>query len=444
MQSASTRHDPYAPLRIPVVRNYLLGWLLLSLSGQVRSLVIAVEIYERTHNPASLGISGLMFALPILLFSLPGGAVADRFDRRGITLISVAVTTCLTLLLSLLSHLHAPIWSYYAVLFLIGTSFSLGAPARSAMLPNMVPPNLLASATTWNASTFQTASIAGPILGGALLYFGYPACYLLCALLASGFFLMLLQLETSPPKGKTPTPTSTSDTPPPTSDIRPSPLTSLLQGLRFVYSTKILFATILLDLLAVILGGVVYVLPVFQKEILHVSDFQLGLLRSAEFIGALLCGLVVAHLPPFKRSGLAFLSAVFVFGLCIIAFGLSKNFYLSFALLLVAGACDNISVIVRHTLVGLLAPDHMRGRINAVNTVFIGSSNELGGFRAGTMARLLGPVHSVVLGGFGTLASVVTIALVYPQIRRLGPLEAPVPSQEESASETQELAGKNP
>lgn len=413
-------HDPYAPLRIPAVRYYLAGWMLMILGGQVRSLAIAVEVYERSgRNAAALGISGLMLALPILLFSLPGGALADRFDRLKITLLSTGITTLLSLGLAGLSYAQAPLWTLYATLFALGTSAALGLPARSAMLPNMVPRHLLASATTWNSSTFQAASIAGPIAGGALLSLTYPVCYLITTVLSAAFFVLLYRMESPGRKMAVARSAALAD------GKAVSPWRSLLEGLRFVYGTKVIFATILLDLLAVILGGVLYVLPVFQQEILGVSDFHLGLLRSAEAIGALVCGLVVAQFPPFRRAGRALLVAVAGFGVCIVGFGVSTNFYVSFALLLLAGACDNISVIVRHTLVGLMAPDEMRGRINAVNAVFIGSSNELGGFRAGTMARALGPVASVVIGGIGTLVSVAVVAVVFPAVRKLGSLAHP-------------------
>lgn len=424
-------HDPYAPLRIPAVRYYLIGWFLAILGSQMQSLAVGVDIYNRTRNPASLGLSGLMLALPILLFSLPAGVLADRLNRHRIVLAATAATTLISVALAVLSHYQAPLVCIYVTLFVAATAQSLGLPARSAMLPQMVPPQLLASATTWNSTTFQSASIAGPLLGGLLLYVSPTAVYVSAAVLSGVFFVSLLKLEAPPgvvrgDEGKVrlggqPVVASAAVTP----GQVVSPVKALLEGAQFVLRHPIILPTILLDLLAVILGGVVYVLPVFSKDILHVSDFHLGVLRSAESVGALVMGLVIAHLPPFRRAGRSMLLAVAGFGLAILIFGLSKNFYLSFVALLLAGAADNISVVVRHTLVGLHAPNHMRGRINAVNSVFIGSSNELGGFRAGTMAKLLDPVTSVVVGGIGTLASVLFVAVTFPAVRKLGALNAP-------------------
>lgn len=441
---SAPRHDPYAPLRLPAVRYYLSGWLLMIVGGQIRSLTVGVEIYDKTKDPTALGLSGLALALPVILFSLVGGAIADRYDRRKVTMASIGLTTLLSAALIIVSAADAPAWAFYVALFLLGTVSALGLPARSAMLPNMVPRHLLPSATTWNSSTFQTASIAGPIAGGLLLTFGYPVCYAVTTVMGLLFLWQLYRLEgqfTPKAAGSTPPaddadegspegaplqqapPAATSSTPAPA--IAPpslSPIRSLLEGLRFVLGTRVLFAVILLDLLAVVLGGVIYVLPVFQKEILGISDAQLGLLRAAEYIGGLTFGLVAAQFPPFRNAGRTLLISVFCFGLCIIGFGLSRNFLLSFTLLFLAGAFDNVSVIVRHTLVGLLAPDHMRGRVNAVNAVFIGSSNELGGFRAGLMADAIGPVRSVVVGGIGTLASVLMVGAVFKSVRRLGSL----------------------
>lgn len=410
-------HDPYISLRLPALRYYLLGWFLLVIGGQMTSLAIGVKIYNLTNSKTALGVSGLMAALPVILFSLPAGAVADRRDRRKIVIVANAFTLLGILVLAYLSHIHAHVHALYAALFAIATTQAVGYPARSAILPTLVPRHIFANAMTWNTTIFSSASILGPVLAGFILdHYDPTIVFLAHAVLIAVFILVVWKLEANF--------TPTTDASPNPAAPKQSRLRDLTEGIHFIYGTKIIFATILLDLLAVILGGVVYVLPVFSKDILHVSETHLGFLRSGEAIGSVLMSVVIAHLPPFKKAGNSMLYAVACFGVAVIVFGLSKNFYLSFAALIIAGAFDNISVVVRHTLVNVLAPDSMRGRINAVNTVFISSSNELGGYRAGVMADALGsPVRSVVFGGLGTLASVAFIALNFKQIRGLGSLQ---------------------
>lgn len=410
----SSPHDPYAVLRIPAFRSYLVGWFVIVFGGQVQAAAIRWDVYARSHDPHQLGLVGLFLALPIVLFSLPFGALADKFDRKKIVLWSTSLTALAALALAILSYLGASLPWIYLVLFLSGTAQAMDRPARAAIVPTIVPLGIFSNAMTWISSLFQIASIAGPAVGGFLVGWHPWACYALYGVAAVAFLSTLTSLK--------------GDFKPAVSDHRKSQLANLLEGISFVFSTRIIFATILLDLIAVILAGTPYMLPVYCKDIIHMptwlqANWAYGVLTTAEAIGALAMGMLIAHLPPFRHAGRAMLWAVAGFGACAVGFSLSTNFYLTFALLVLMGAFDNISVIVRHTLVNVLSPNSMRGRINAVNNIFIGSSNELGGYRAGSMAAWLGPIPSVLYGGLAALTATAAVALSFPGVRALGRLK---------------------
>jgi MFS family permease len=303
----------------------------------------------------------------------------------------------------------------YLCLFGGATFSALGWPARSALLPQTVPPDMFANAVAWNSSAFQIASMVGPALGGLILYWSTPAAYVLDAIFLLSFALFLAFLKVRPPTRKR----------------EPTTFRTVVAGVHFVYRNKIILATITLDLFAVLLGGATALLPKFATDILHCGPGGFGLLRAAPGIGALLMGLLIAHLPPMKRAGRNLLIAVIGFGLATIVFGLSQNFTLSFLMLLLTGVFDNVSVVVRHTLVQMLTPDEMRGRVSAVNNIFVGASNELGGFESGLTGAWLGAVPSVVLGGIGTLLVVGVVAIVWPQVVRFGSLHDARPIEEE-------------
>lgn len=403
-----TTNDPYAALRIPAYRRYVTGWFLLVFGQQIQSVAVGWEVFQRTRDPLSLGIVGLMQALPLLMFTLPAGAVADKFDRRWIVGVATLVTAAASFALAGFSYAQWPVGWMYAALFVSGTAQSVGWPARAAIMPALVPRPVYANAATWNSSLFQVAAMAGPAAGGFVVAWSTPAAYVIYAVLTLVFTVQIVTLRgdfrphhTHPSDGR---------------------LREFFKGIAFVHRTKLILAAITLDLMAVILGGAAYLLPVFADEVLGTGEKGFGLLRSAEAIGALIMAMIVAHRPPFRRAGLAMLWSVAGFGAAVIVFGFSKSYALSFLMLVLMGAFDNISVIVRHTLVTLLAPDHMRGRVNAVNTIFIGSSNELGGVRAAAMASWFGPEKSVIVGGIGTLMSVGFVAWYWPQLRSLGKL----------------------
>lgn len=401
-------HDPYEALRIPAYRLLLAGGVIASMGLEVQAVAIGWEIFERTGSPAYLGFTGLAQFLPVLFFALPAGQMADRWNRRYLFQLAQALAGLTSLALAYWSWNHGQVWIAFVLLFISGVARAVTMPSRAALLPQVVPLGTLPNAVAWNSSGWQVANVAGPSLGGLVLAVtGQPAvAYLLAAGAALTCVLLLMPIRVpTQPKG------TTSRT-----------LASLLDGLKFVFRTQLLLAALTLDLFAVLLGGATALLPVFAKEILEVGPQGLGALRAAPAIGAVVMALVIAHLPPLRRAGLALLLSVAGFGAATIVFGISTSFVLSLVMLALLGAFDNVSVVVRGTIMQTLTPDEMRGRVAAVNSVFISSSNELGGFESGIVAAWIGPVGSVVIGGVGTLLVVGLAALRWPILLRLGPL----------------------
>lgn len=321
---------------------------------------------------------------------------------------SLALLALASLGLAAASALHAGIFWYYACLLVAGIARAFQGPAKEALAPQLVPRALYANSSTWRSSSWQLASVVGPALGGAVIALtrGAVAAYVLDATAALAFLLLVAAI-----RRPAFTPAAGSAT-----------LESVVAGVRFVARTKVILAAITLDLFAVLLGGATALLPIFAKDILRVGPTGLGWLLAAPSVGALLMALTLAHRPPMRRAGRALIVAVIGFGAATLVFGLSRNFWLSLAALFFTGAFDNVSVVVRSTLLQLMTPDEMRGRVGAVNSLFIGGSNELGGFESGAVAQLVGPVASVVLGGVGTILVVLTVARVWPEIARLGAL----------------------
>lgn len=409
---------PYAVLRNRNFLLYLIGRFVASIGQQMLTVAVGWELYERTHSALNLGLVGLTNMLPMFLFTLPAGHLADTLNRKRIILAMLALSALASAGLAAASALHAPVVWTYAALFLTATARTFMWPASAAFLPQLVSRHSFARAVTWSTGSFQLSSVIGPAAGGALIamtgraapvYVLNAAAVLVCLTLMG----MVHYHRTSPPR-------------------EAMTLASLALGFRFVFSTRIILGIITLDMFAVLLGGATTLLPVYAKDILHVGPHGLGFLQSALPIGSLLCALVVAHRPPIEKAGRALLSAVVVFGLATISFGLSRWFALSFAMLTLCGAADNVSVIIRHTLVQLLTPDDKRGRVSAVNSLFIGTSNELGGFESGFVAWLCGPavgnaistgaIISVVSGGIGTILVVIAVAYFWPEIRKYGKL----------------------
>lgn len=401
-------HDPYAALRFRDYRLFASGYVSAAIGYQMQSVAIGWELYERTGSAMVLGVVGLVQAVPIIVLTLPAGHVADQCDRKRIVMMTQLMLALCSIGLVVLSYRQGAIALIYACLFLSGVARAFNKPASDSLLPSLVPITAFNNAVTWNSSAFQIASVVGPALGGlviALLHSATLVYVLNVVLTFTCFGFIALIAAKQPPRS-----------------TKAVTLKSLLAGIGFVWQTKVILATITLDLFAVLLSGATTLLPIFAKDILHVGPTGLGWLRAAPAIGAFSMALIIAHLPPMKRAGKTLLWAVIGFGVATFVFGISRSFWLSLLMLMLTGAFDNISVVVRHTLVQVKTPDYMRGRVSAVNSVFINTSNELGGFESGLMAAAFGPVVSVVVGGIGTIAVVLAVASIWPQIRQLGSL----------------------
>lgn len=372
----------------------------------MQSVAIGWQIYELTHRPLDLGLVGLAQFLPGICLFLIAGHTADRVPRlRILKSCYSGFAICSALLLTLTLHGLASPLPIYGVLLLNGIVRAFNAPASQAFVPLLVDQEHFPNAVAWSSSVFQTATIAGPMIGG-LIYglTGRPCVVYICAALAyftAFLFLSRIQLEKVERRPAAPS------------------VKVLLEGLRFIGRNRLILGAISLDLFAVLLGGAVALLPVYAREILRVGASGLGILRSAPGVGALMMGIIVAHWPLRRRAGLTMLWCVLGFGIFTIIFGISHNIVLSLAALFLIGASDTVSVIVRHTLIQLSTPDEMRGRVSAVNTVFIGASNEVGQFESGITAQWFGTVPAVVLGGVGTIVIVISWAILFPRLRKL-------------------------
>ncbi|HSU56382.1 MAG TPA: MFS transporter [Candidatus Dormibacteraeota bacterium] len=402
-------HEPYAVLRNRDFVLYLIGRFAASVGQQMLTVAVGWELYERTHSALALGLVGLTQMAPMILFTLPAGHLADNYERKRIILLMTVVIGCASLGLTLISWFEAPVFWIYLCLFTAGTARTFLWPASSAFLPHLVSREQFSKAVTWSSGSFQLSSVAGPAASGALLALTNkaPTVYAIntVAAFVCVFLLGLIKRRHLVAAKEVMT------------------LKTLLVGFNFVFANRVILGTITLDLFAVLLGGATALLPIYAKDILHAGPSGLGFLQAALPLGSLLCALILAHRPPLQKAGRTLLVAVAIFGGATIAFGYSRTFWLSFGALFVCGAVDNISVVVRHTLVQLLTPDEKRGRVSAVNSLFIGTSNELGGFESGFVANFFGPVFSVVSGGIGTIIVVLAVALIWPEIRKYGRLD---------------------
>lgn len=380
------------------------------------------ELYERTHSALALGLVGLATALPVVILALPAGDLADRMDRRRILVWAQVAFIVSGLGLAALSYWRGPIAVVYAVLLARGAAQAFNNPARQALLPQLVPAEILANAVTWASSGFQVAAVVGPGIGGIVVAIenGATGAYVISSVLLAISLWTLLAMRGI---GERPADNDGSISNGKPRAKEKMTLESLAAGMRFVRGTKEILAAITLDLFAVLLGGATALLPIFAKDILHVGPDGLGWLRAAPSVGALIVAIAIAHRPAMRRTGWTLLLSVAGFGTATIVFGLSRSFALSMLMLFILGALDGISMIIRSTLVQMRTPDEMRGRVSAVNSVFIDMSNELGGFESGALAALVGPVTAVVAGGVGTLVVVTAVAVAWPELRQLGPLQ---------------------
>lgn len=381
---------------------------------QIQGTVVGWQIYELTHNKLALGLIGLAEALPFISFVLYAGHLADRHDRRRMALVSLAVLVlcAIALLVLPLALPHAPrhvTTLIYVTIVVSGVARSFLQPARQALSQELVPRELFHNAVTWRSSAWQLAAVAGPAVGG-LLYAvgGTTAAYTGDVILMVVGFVAILSIQHRSVINRGHT-----------DDIGES----LVSGVRFVFGAPILLGAMALDLFSVFFGGATALLPVYAAEILHVGPEGLGLLRAAPAFGAVVMSLLIVHRPPFPQAGKSLALAVCGFGVFTIGFGLSTSFWLSVVMLGLAGASDMVSVSIRSNLLQTLTPPHLFGRVSAVNSVFVGSSNEIGMFESGVTAQILGTVPSVVLGGFATLIVVAVIFRRNSALRRLGRIQ---------------------
>jgi MFS family permease len=401
--------NPYAAINIPDFRLLFAGKCFITLAVQIQAIAVGWQIYELTKNPLALGMIGLTEAIPSIGISLYAGHVADIMNRRTIATAAVFTVMCtiaslagFTLFDKAGTHL---ILSIFVAIAVSGFARGFFNPAIFGMISDIVPRELYANAAAWNSTAWQSCAMLGPIAGGFLYVgLGVGPTYVAATTLALLSLICFLCIKTN-------------------STIEPqktdSAIENIREGLRFVFSNQVILAAMALDLFAVLFGGAVALLPIFTNEVFHMGPQALGTLRAATPIGAFLTATFLMHHPITKHAGRIFLAAVAGFGLCMIGFGLSTNFYVALVLLAISGVLDGISVYIRSTIYQLLTPNDMKGRVAAVNSIFIGSSNEIGEFESGVACKFLGLVPSVVLGGCMTLLVVIVAFFKAPKLRRL-------------------------
>jgi MFS family permease len=412
--SMTLADDRFAAFRHRSYTLFFFARFLAAFAIQIISVSVGWQIYEVTNNALYLGAIGLVQFMPALLLILVTGSVADRYNRRAIVAICMIISAlCAAALLGLtLANAFSPI-PVLVILTIFGIERAFMGPAVQSLSPNLVPEQDLPNSFAWNSTSWQTASIVGPVAGGLLFGLGATIAYSVALVFMIAGALLVFMI----PK---PAQRTVSE---------PKTWSYILAGFRFISREKVVLGAISLDLFAVLLGGAVALMPIFASEILVLGPFGLGLLRAAPGVGAIAMALYLAAFPIKHASGLKMFIGVAIFGVATLIFGLSETTWLSILALAAMGAGDMISVYVRETLIALWTPDEVRGRVNAVNSVFIGASNELGETRAGFMAWSFGAVPAVVIGGLGTLVVSVAWAAMFPKLRNIDSLQAPDRSQ---------------
>ena len=396
-------------------RRYLSAGFLAILAIQIQSVAVSWQIYNIARTPLALGYVGLFQFLPMMACTIPAGHLADRFDRRLILVISYLFSAIAAGgFLGLAITRTTIIWPFYAVLTLFGAARAFAGPASQSFVPLLVPPDQFPQAVAWNSSTSQVAVIAGPAIGGAIYILGPAVDYGVCLLLFLTIAIVILSIESRSARYEVEADTTIFE--------------RITAGVAYVWRKPLILGAFSLDLFAVLLGGATALLPVYARDILHVGPLGLGVLRSAPALGAAMLGLMLGQMVRRQRhAGLAMFACVAIFGIATIVFGLSENFALSMAALFVLGASDMVSVYVRTTLTQLATPDAMRGRVSAVNRLFVGASNELGEFESGITATWFGTVPAVVIGGVGTLVIVAVWYRLFPSLREVDRLSEVTP-----------------
>jgi len=424
--------DPYAVLRYSNYRYFVLGRSFFSLAMQMQTVAVSWDIYQRLHMNTrdaalALGFIGLVQVIPMMIFALPGGQAADRLDRKTIIRTTQLLFAFCAMALLMLSRLQVHVGWYYLVLGIAACGRAFSVPAISSFFPTLIPREMLPNAMTWNSSIFQITAMIGPAVGGLIVaQWGAPTSYTVNIVCASLAFLTFSLTVPSALKTEKP----------------PITWNSLVSGVRFVFGTRLLLGLFCLDMFAVLLGGATALLPIFASEILKAGPDGYGLLRAAPSLGAVMMALITAHLSPWKKAGQVMLWGVAGFGVATILFGFSKWFGFSLVALVLTGMCDNISVVVRQTVMQMITPDAMRGRVSSITFLFISCSNELGELESGLTARWFGAVNSVILGGLGTVLVVLGSAFVFPEISKLGRLHELKPLEIAQATE-EELEEKS-
>jgi MFS family permease len=413
-----TGEDAYAILKNRDFVLYAVGRFIAAFGQQMLAVTVGWEIYARTGRPIDLGFVGLVQVVPMFLFTFPSGYVADHYNRRRIVLWTLAVVCLTSIGLTIVSRQSLSVWLMYTCLFISASSRTFLWSATASLMPQLVSRKQFNRAVTWNSGLFQIAASVGPILGTKVVDWaggGHPppsaAAWVYGANVVASFIaIVLIWMVRAHHK------------PAAKEDLT---LESILAGLRFIFRAKIVLGSITLDLFAVLLGSATAILPVYAAKVLHtIGASELGWLRAALPLGSLLMSAILLHRPPLKKAGQTLLWSVVVFGLATIGFGVSKIFWVSFAMLFISGMADYISVVVRHTLVQLQTPDAMRGRVSAVNNLFIGTSNEMGDLETGVVTQMTSPIFAVVSGGIGTIIVVICAAIAWPQLRKYGRLDA--------------------
>ncbi|WP_158750754.1 MFS transporter [Acidobacterium sp. S8] len=391
-------------------RRYQLARTLVIIGAEAQALAVAWLVYQITHSALYLGYTGLLLFLPGFFFMLPAGHVADRFDRRLVILVCYTLQVfCTTALVLFAWHGLRTVWPIYSILFVVGCGRAFSGPASSALIPHLVPKEHFVNAVTWGATAFQIANVAGPSLGGILYTLplrgrlaGAGIVFLFALVTLFIFLFLVLSLKVRPGR----------------MEHRAASADVILAGLRYVWNTQILLGSISLDLFAVLLGGAVALMPIFAQDVLHTGPRGLGLLRAAPAIGALIVSMWLTWRPIQRRAGAQMFVCVGIFSVATILFGLSRNVLLSMFALLLVGASDMVSVVIRSAILQLATPQEMRGRVSAVYQLFVGASNELGEFESGVTASWWGAVRAVVIGGIGSLIVTGAWSLMFPKLRR--------------------------
>ena len=404
-------NDAYAVWHLGAFRKFITGRFFLTFAIQMQSVIVGWQVYDLTHDPFSLGLIGLSEAIPFLIVALFAGHVADLINRKWIIAITATVYVVSAFTLLYLSFMMNDLYKsvgvvpLYTVIAFTGVARAFFYPAQSAYMAQIVPRNLYANSSTWNSTVWHIAAVSGPAAGGLVYGFAGIHAAFMCVVFFAALSLFFFYTSRSIPL--------------PDRLAKEGIFTSLSTGIKFVFGNQVLLGALALDMFGVLFGGAVALLPVFASEILHAGPQGLGFLRAAPAFGAVLMALILAYHPPIHRSGVKLLWAVGGFGASILFFALSQNFWISLALLALSGMFDNVSVIIRGTVLQMYTPDEMRGRVASVNSIFVGSSNELGSFESGLAARIMGLVPSVVFGGAMTISIVLATAGLAPKLRKM-------------------------